>query len=123
MFIALILQLIHFGILCVILLATVFAIRKFGTVNSYPVYCVRAVVTNKKPSNFCTNTAYSNNQYLNNKNAYTSCCSPHFVLFQDEAGTNIELTLSKHEYDMLLEGDIGKLTFKGNKFLAFEREA
>ena len=39
---------------------------------------------------------------------------------QLESGDRMELALSGKEYGQLVEGDLGKLTFQGTRFLAFE---
>lgn len=50
---------------------------------------------------------------------HTSTC--YFVTFEVESGDRMELSLSGSEYGMLIEGDRGKLTFQGTRFLGFER--
>ena len=45
-----------------------------------------------------------------------------YVTFQVESGDRMELAVSGREYGMLAEGDIGKLTFQGTRYLAFKRE-
>ena len=44
------------------------------------------------------------------------------VTFEVESGDRMELQMSGSEYGMLIEGDQGKLTFQGTRFLSFERE-
>ena len=39
-----------------------------------------------------------------------------------ESGDRMELNLSGQEYGLLAEGDRGKLTFQGTRYLGFERE-
>ena len=46
----------------------------------------------------------------------------YFVTFEVESGDRMELQLSGVEYGLLIEGDQGKLTFQGTRFLNFERE-
>lgn len=46
----------------------------------------------------------------------------YFVTFEVESGDRMELQMSGSEYGMLIEGDQGKLTFQGTRFLSFERE-
>lgn len=41
--------------------------------------------------------------------------------FQVDSGDRMEFSLSGEEYGMLAEGDTGKLTFQGTRFLGFER--
>ena len=45
----------------------------------------------------------------------------YYVTFQVESGDRMELTVSGSDYGMLVEGDIGKLSFQGNRYLGFER--
>ena len=46
----------------------------------------------------------------------------HFVTFQVESGDKIEFTVSGSEYAQLAEGEQGKLTFQGTRYLGFERK-
>ena len=45
----------------------------------------------------------------------------YYVTFQVESGDRMELHLSGQEYGLLVEGDKGKLTFQGTRYLGFER--
>ena len=45
----------------------------------------------------------------------------YFVTFEVESGDRMELQLQGHEYGLLIEGDKGKLTFQGTRYLGFER--
>ena len=45
----------------------------------------------------------------------------YYATFQVESGDRMELSVSGREYGMLAEGDIGKLTFQGTRYLSFER--
>lgn len=45
----------------------------------------------------------------------------YYVTFQVESGDRMELNLTGSEYGLLIEGDRGKLTFQGTRFLGFER--
>ena len=45
----------------------------------------------------------------------------YFATFQFETGDRMELQLQGHEYGLIVEGDKGKLTFQGTRFLDFER--
>ena len=44
------------------------------------------------------------------------------VTFQVESGDRIELQVKGNEYGMLVEGDYGKLSFQGTRYLGFERQ-
>ena len=45
----------------------------------------------------------------------------YFVTFEVESGDRMELQLQGHEYGLLIEGDKGRLTFQGTRYLGFER--
>ena len=45
----------------------------------------------------------------------------YYVTFQVESGDRMELQMEGYEYGMLVEGDTGKLTFQGTRYLGFER--
>lgn len=45
----------------------------------------------------------------------------YYATFEFESGDRLEFELEGKEYGLLAEGDVGKLTFKGSRFLAFER--
>lgn len=46
----------------------------------------------------------------------------YYVTFQVESGDRMELKMRGEEYGFLSEGDRGRLTFQGTRFLGFERE-
>ena len=43
------------------------------------------------------------------------------VTFQVESGDKLKFSVSGSEYRMLAEGDYGRLTFQGTRYLGFER--
>ena len=45
----------------------------------------------------------------------------YFVTFEVASGDRMELQMQGHEYGLLIEGDTGKLTFQGTRYLGFER--
>lgn len=45
----------------------------------------------------------------------------YFVTFEVSSGDRMELQMQGHEYGLLIEGDTGKLTFQGTRYLGFER--
>lgn len=52
---------------------------------------------------------------------HTTTSTTYYVTFQVESGDRIELHVAGNEYGMLIEGDHGKLTFQGTRYLGFER--
>lgn len=65
-------------------------------------------------------TAYrrrmSNKTYV-----HTGAGTDYFATFQFESGDRMELGMTGPEYGMIVEGDSGKLTFQGTRYLGFER--
>jgi hypothetical protein len=47
--------------------------------------------------------------------------STYYVTFQVESGDRIELPVPGNQFGLLIEGDRGKLSFQGTRFLSFER--
>ena len=52
---------------------------------------------------------------------HTTTSTWYYVTFQVESGDRMELSMDGSEYGMLAEGDCGKLTFQGTRYLGFER--
>lgn len=53
---------------------------------------------------------------------HTTTNTSYYVTFQVESGDRMELHVSGSEYGMLAEGDNGRLTFQGTRYLSFERQ-
>lgn len=56
-----------------------------------------------------------------NEHHHTSTSTSYYVTFQVESGDRMELCMAGNEYGMLIEGDEGRLTFQGTRYLGFER--
>ena len=52
---------------------------------------------------------------------HTTSTTSYFVTFEVESGDRMELHVSGSEYGMLVEGDTGRLSFQGTRYLSFER--
>ena len=52
---------------------------------------------------------------------HTSSSTSYYVTFQFESGDRMELHVRGDEYGLLVEGDCGKLSFQGTRYLGFER--
>ena len=52
---------------------------------------------------------------------HTTSSTTYYVTFQVESGDRMEFHVSGSEYGMLAEGDTGRLTFQGTRYLSFER--
>ena len=53
---------------------------------------------------------------------HSSATTRYYVTFQVDSGDRMELSADGAQYGMLAEGDSGKLTFQGTRYLGFERE-
>lgn len=53
---------------------------------------------------------------------HTSSNTSYYITFQVESGDRIELRVSRSDYGLLAEGDTGKLTFQGTRYLDFDRD-
>ena len=51
----------------------------------------------------------------------TSSSTWYYVTFEVESGDRMEFSVDGREYGMLAEGDVGKLTFQGTRYLSFVR--
>ncbi|WRP07677.1 DUF2500 domain-containing protein [Rossellomorea aquimaris] len=53
----------------------------------------------------------------------TRAYSQYFVTFEVESGDRVELKVKDNEFGMLVEGDLGELTFQGSRYLGFVRHS
>ena len=51
----------------------------------------------------------------------TSTFTSYYVTFQVESGDRMEFEVDGSDYGLLVQGDIGKLSFQGTRYLGFER--
>lgn len=56
-----------------------------------------------------------------NRRSNDSSSTWYYATFEVESGDRIEMSLSGKEYGMLVEEDVGNLTFQGTRYLGFER--
>ncbi len=80
--------------------------------NHSPKLTVDATIVTKR-------TKVSHHNHDTNHVGHTS--TTYYVTFQVESGDRIELRMDGYEYGMLAEGDHGKLSFQGTRYLGFER--
>lgn len=96
-------------------LAGLKAITEWNKNNSSPKLTVDATVIKKR-------NQVSNSDYLDhNGMVHTTSSITYYVTFQVERGDQIKMRLSRNEYIMLAEGDYGKLTFQGTRYISFEK--
>ena len=82
--------------------------------NHSPRLTVQAMVVSKR-----TNVTHHHDT---DHTAMSHSSTSYYVTFQVESGDRIEFHLSGPEYGLLVEGDKGKLTFQGTRYLGFDRQ-
>ena len=95
-------------------------IRTWNQNNHSPRLIVPAAVVAKRTEVSHSHTANAGD--MTGAHGYsTSTSTSHYVTFQVESGDRMEFVVSGSDYGMLAEGDIGKLSFQGTRYLGFER--
>lgn len=100
-------------IMGIFLFALIRSLGEWRKNNHAPRLTVPAAVITKRVS-FSRHTARST--------AGASAHTYYFVTFEVESGDRFELAVYGSDYGLLAEGDHGRLTFHGTRFLAFDRE-
>ena len=89
--------------------------------NNSPRLTVSARIVAKRQ-----NTTYHNQPNAGDTSGahgyHTTSSTTYYVTFQVESGDRIEMSVSGSEYGNLTEGDEGKLTFQGTRYLQFNME-
>ena len=104
-----------------ILFTLVGNLRTWNKNNHSPRLTVQAAVVAKR-------TQVSRQRNANARDATgahgytTSSVTTYYVTFQVESGDRMELQVGGAEYGMLVEGDTGKLSFQGTRYLSFQRD-
>ena len=104
----------------IIIFSLVQGIITWNKNNQSPRLTVSVVVAAKREN--ITHHQHANVGDLRSAHGFhTTTSTSYYVTFQVESGDRIELCVSGTEYGMLVEGDTGRLTFQGTRYLSFER--
>ena len=88
--------------------------------NNSPRLTVEATVVSRRQNVSHHNTANAGD--ITGAHGYTTTSSTtYYATFQVESGDRMELAIPGSQYGYLTEGDTGRLTFQGTRFLNFER--
>ncbi len=107
--------------LFIISFAIIYAVKQKKKNDASPRLTVAAFVSSKR-------TKVSTSQHpvagdASGANGFhTTSDTSYFVTFEVESGDRMEFRVSGSEYGMLSEGDVGRLSFQGTRYLGFERE-
>ena len=103
-----------FGLVVVVFVATfVRGVGQWHKNNNSPRLTVEAAVTAKRTD---VSHRHDAGTHISHHTTW------YYVTFEVQSGDRMELSVSGSEYGLLAEGDYGKLTFQGTRFLGFERE-
>ena len=99
-----------------IILTVVRGIGTWSKNNASPRLTVSAEVATKR-----TDISRHRHHSSGTGMGHTHTSTRYYVTFQVESGDRMEFSVSGPEYGMLAEGDRGKLTFQGTRYLSFEQ--
>ena len=94
-------------VICVFVALAVRGVRGWSRNNRSPRLTVEAAVVAKRMD--VTHCAHSSATW-------------YYVTFEVESGDRMELGVDGGEYGLLAEGDRGRLSFQGTRYLGFERD-
>lgn len=107
--------LVFFLVLGIIIFSMIRGIKEWNNNNHSPRLTVDAKVVAKR-TNISRHAHHGSGTGMHHSTSTT-----YFVTFQFDSGDRMELKMQGHEYGLLIEGDQGKLTFQGTRYLGFER--
>ena len=99
-----------------IIVRTVQGAKQWKQNNESPVLTVEARIVTKRTDvqRYCNNTGTDHMQHMSSSTTY-------YATFEVTSGDRLEFKIRDTEYGMLVENDIGRLTFQGTRYLGFER--
>lgn len=107
-------------VICIFIAAIVRGIKTWNENNNSPRLTVEVRIVSKRTDVTFQNQANAGD--ITGAHGYsTSTTTQHFVTFQVESGDRMEFSVDGSEYGRCAEGDTGKLSFQGTRFLSFER--
>ncbi len=100
----------------IIIFNIVKGVKTWSHNNSQPVLTVPAKVVSKR-SDISSRAHHDSDGIGHHHRTRTT----YFVTFEVESGDRIEFHVKDNEYGVVIEGDNGKLTFQGTRYLGFKR--
>lgn len=117
-----ILPIINIVIFAIVIIAFIViaikGIKTWSYNNSQPVLTVDAKIVAKR-MDVRSNMVNNNDTVRHIHHNYTM----YFITFEVESGDRLEFRVDDREYGMLVEGDCGKLTFQGTRYLGFKKDS
>lgn len=106
-----------FGLIIFIIIR---GIGEWNKNNQSPRLTVEASIVAKR-THVSRHTHHNAGDITGAHGTHMTSSTSYYVTFQVESGDRMELSVKSSEYGMLAEGDSGRLTFQGTRFLGFER--
>ncbi len=101
----------------VIIISFIQGAKEWNKNNNSPVLNVKAKVVTKR-----TDVRHHTHHHgTDNAAHHSSSSTTYYTTFEVESGDRMELHVPDSEYGLLVEGDMGELTFKGTRYKGFER--
>lgn len=111
---------VFFIIMGFLIVTIVRSIAEWNKNNNSPRLTVEASVVAKRTH--VSHHRHANAGDMSGAHGYhTSTSTRYYVTFQVESGDRMELSVNGNEFGLLIEGDRGKLSFQGTRYLGFER--
>jgi hypothetical protein len=104
-------------IIFIFIIAMIKAIGQWNKNNNSPRLTVAATVVTKR----IDVTHHHHGDMGNGIGNHMTTSTVEYVTFQFDRGDRMEFQVDGREYGMLVEGDYGRLTFQGTRYLGFER--
>lgn len=99
-----------------IIIGVVQSAKQWKKNNDSPVLTVDATVVTKR-----TDVHHNHSTGTDDMNHMSSSYTSYYATFEVASGDRMEFEVRDNEYGMLVEKDVGKLTFQGTRYLGFER--
>ncbi len=100
----------------VFVMSFVKGIRQWNKNNHSPRLTVNARIVSKR-----TDVSHHHHHGAAGHTGHSSTSTTYYVTFEVESGDRMELAMQGYDFGMLAEGDEGRLSFQGTRYLGFER--
>ncbi|MEA4911821.1 MAG: DUF2500 domain-containing protein [Oscillospiraceae bacterium] len=111
----LLVKLVFAVILSIILVTAIKGLIQWKKNNDSPVETVRARVVTKRGDT-------THHTQMNGNMPISSSSTRYYATFEFDGGERREFHLRGRDYGLLAEGDAGALSFRGTRYLGFERD-
>lgn len=111
-----------FPIVFLVLILAVGALVIGGIVYAVVKNLSRKTISSQSAPELTTAAAVVTKREQHGSSIYHPASSQYFVTFQFPSKDRMEFQVSSENFGMLVEGDVGRLTFRGTQYIRFERE-